>query len=125
MIKKEQTAQWKNRLLERLAQEKGRDLVNTHISADLSLSSINDGSEKEDNNDFFPVPMKVITSMSKQSCLKTIGTISPPVAAALDRTGINDRKAVYICAATRVDNVKANGTDFKMTNPQLYKCYWC
>ena len=65
LTKKEQTAQRNNRLLERLAQEKGRGPVNVHINYDLSISSSHDGLEKEFDNNFVPATMKVGASLSK------------------------------------------------------------
>ena len=64
---KEQLAKkWKNILLEKLAQKIERDPVATHINADLSLSRSNDGSEKEDESKFVPVPRKVRVFLQKR-----------------------------------------------------------
>ena len=70
LTKKEQIAQWKNRLLERLAQEKEKDPVNTYINADLSISSSNVSSEKTTTK-IVPVPMKVRASLSKTKSLES------------------------------------------------------
>ena len=65
---------------------KERDPVNTHINADLSLSSSSDGSEKESYNEFTLLPIKVRASLSKRRHMKAIDIISSSVAAALDHT---------------------------------------
>lgn len=108
LAKKEQRAQKrKNRLLERLAQEKGKDVAVIHNHADLSVPSSSDCSEKEDDNQFFPVPMKSTSILPKRRRLKAIDVVSPLVASALDRTGISDRQAVHILAVTRVGDAEA------------------
>ena len=40
-------------------------MLTTHINAELSLSSSNDGAEKEGDNEFIPVLKKARTSLPK------------------------------------------------------------
>ena len=73
---------------------------------------------KEDNHEFVPVPGKVRASLPKQCRLKAVDIISAPVAAARVRTGISDRQAVHILAATRVDDAKVNDIALLRSNVQ-------
>src|ERR1700761_3322615 len=119
LAKKEQRAQKrKNRLLERLAQEKGKDVAVIHNHADLSVPSSSDCSEKEDGNQFFPVPMKSTSILPKRRRLKAIDVVSPLVASALDRTGISDRQAVHILAVTRVGDAEAKDVALSRSSVQ-------
>ena len=118
LTKKEQAARKrKTRLLERLAQEKGKDAA-IHSHADYSLPSSSDDSEKEDNNQFVPVPGKSRASLPKRRRSKSFDIVSPLVAAALDRTGTSNRQAVYILAATKVDDVEARGITLSRSSVQ-------
>ena len=91
LIKKEQTAKKrKNRLLKKLTQEKERDPVTTHTDAEFSLSSITIVQRKKTTTNSFQWGRKVRASLPKQRRLKAVDIISPPVAAALNRTGISD-----------------------------------
>ena len=118
LTKKEQAARKrKTRLLERLAQEKGKDAA-IHSHADYSLPSSSDDSEKEDNNQFVPVPGKSRASLPKRRRSKFFDIVSPLVAAALDRTGTSNRQAVYILAATKVDDVEASGIALSRSSVQ-------
>src|SRR5271163_1660113 len=93
LSKKEQAARKRTtRLLERLAQENEIDAA-IYSHADYSLPSSSDDSEKEDNNQFVPVPGKLRASLPKRQRSKSFDIVSPLVAA-LDRTGTSNRQAV-------------------------------